>query len=150
TCAARLTHIRMRMLRRAGMPEPGSFGSTFFFLGGAPFAVGGSPSGAALTRSRGVPIPRMLASSAIRLAAARFIAAGSFPGADFVASTSLGGPPPNPPRASGAALRSAPSTSAALEHPQELPQPLAFLAGAGVATVLHPQALPQSEPFAGL
>ena len=111
------------MLLRGGIPDPGSFGSTFFFLPGGDFVPAApSPSGATRAVSRGVPSPRMLASSAIRLAAARFIAPGSFVGSFFAAGTGAAAslhphePLPQPPslffagvvaRASGAFARAA-------------------------------------------
>jgi hypothetical protein len=42
TCVARRTQTSVRMLLRAGMPEPGRFGSSFCFFGGGTNFFGGS------------------------------------------------------------------------------------------------------------
>ena len=62
-CDARRTQTSVRMLLRAGMPEPGSLGSCFFFLGGA------APGG---------PIPSALSRYATLSFSAAAIAATSF------------------------------------------------------------------------
>lgn len=76
----------MRMLRRAGIPEPGSFGP--FFFGGAFTAAPGAAEAEAAAKdaSRGVPKPSIDASSRRRLISARCIAAASFRGAGDVFS----------------------------------------------------------------
>ena len=60
----RLTQTSVRMLLRAGMPEPGRLGSTFFFFGGgtnfgaaAGAGAGASPSAAAASGGTAPTLP---------------------------------------------------------------------------------------------